>query len=313
MDILKPPRLNKGELIGIIAPASPVADASRIERGVTYLERLGYRVIVGGSVGKQHGYLAGKDEERVADLHAMFRDRRVKAVICVRGGYGTPRLLRLLDYRLIKRNPKIFAGFSDITALQLAFWVKCGLITFHAPMLATDMADPMDSFTEETFWRLVSSNRRIGPVSFPEPAQAQVLYPGTFSGRLLGGNLSILVSLLGTPYQPSLSHSALFLEEVGEEPYRVDRMLTHLQNASLLSGCRGIIFGQCTDCVPKDPGRPSLSIDEVLAEFARSFKKPVISHLPFGHVRTKLTLPIGARVRVNTERRYMEILEAAVL
>lgn len=312
MDILKPAKLNKGDLIGIVAPASPVLDPSRIDRGVSYLERLGYRVVVGENVLKGHGYLAGTDEERASDLHSMFRDRNVKAIICTRGGYGTPRLLRRLDYKLIRRNPKILAGFSDITALQLALWTRCRLVTFHAPMLATDMADIMDPFTEEMFWRIITDDRKIGPVTLPEPAQMKVLQPGTFTGRVLGGNLSIIVSLFGTPYQPSFDRSVLFLEEVGEEPYRVDRMLTQLTNASLLAGCRGIMIGQCMDCVPRDASRPSLSLDQVLEEFARASKKPVVSGLPFGHVTRKMTLPVGVRVRVRTEMTSVEFLESAV-
>jgi muramoyltetrapeptide carboxypeptidase len=313
MNPLKPPKLKKRDLIGIIAPASPVADTSRIDRGVSYLERLGYNVVVGSNVHKKHGYLAGTDEERAADLHAMFRDRKVRMIICARGGYGTPRLLRLLDYKLIKRNPKILVGFSDITALQLAFWAKCGLVSFHAPMLATDMAEPMDPFTEEMFWLVVTSSQKVGAVAFPEPMETSIIRPGMFTGHLLGGNLSILVSLLGTPYQPVLDNSALFLEEVGEEPYRIDRMLMHLQNASALGKCRGVLVGQCTDCAPRDPSLPSLSLDDVLKEFALALKKPVISNVPFGHVKQKITLPIGVKVKVHVERRAMELLEAAVV
>ncbi len=313
MTPLKPPKLKKRDLIGIVAPASPVLDPSRIDRGVSYLERLGYNVIVGANVLKNHGYLAGTDEERVADLHAMFRDRRVSMIISARGGYGTPRLLGLLDYRLIKRNPKILVGFSDITALQLALWAKCSLVTFHAPMLATDMAEPMDPFTEEMFWLVVTSNQKVGAVGFPEPMETKIVRPGSFTGHLLGGNLSILVSLLGTPYQPVLDHAAIFIEEVGEEPYRIDRMLMQLQNASSLTRCRGVMVGQCTDCVPRDPTRPFLSLDEVLKEFALALKKPVISNVPFGHVKQKITLPVGVKAKVDVERRSIELLEAAVL
>jgi muramoyltetrapeptide carboxypeptidase len=313
MHPLKPQKLKKRDVIGIVAPASPVADPSRIDLGVSYLERLGYNVVVGPNVLKKHGYLAGTDEERAADLHAMFRDRSVRMILCARGGYGTPRLLRLLDYALIKRNPKILVGFSDITALQLAFWAKCGLVTFHAPMLATDMAEPMDPFTEEMFWLMVTSSQKVGNVGFPEPMETTVVRPGAFTGHLLGGNLSLLVSLLGTPFQPSLDNAALFLEEVGEEPYRVDRMLAHLQNASALRKCRGVLIGRLTDCIPQDPSRPSLSLDEVLKEFALALKKPVISDVPFGHVKQKITLPLGVKARVNVERRTLELLEAAVV
>jgi muramoyltetrapeptide carboxypeptidase len=313
MPSLKAPKLKKRDLIGIVAPASPVPDPSRIDRGVSYLEHLGYNVVVGANVLKKHGYLAGTDEERADDLHAMFRDERVRMILCARGGYGTPRLLQLLDYKLIKRNPKILVGFSDITALQLAFWAKCGLVTFHAPMLATDMAEPMDPFTEEMFWLLVTSSQKVGYVAFPEPMETKILRPGSFEGHLLGGNLSLLVSLLGTPYQPALDNAALFVEEVGEEPYRIDRMLMHLQNASALAKCRGVMVGHCADCIPRDPSRPSLSLDDVLKEFALAIKKPVISNIPFGHVKQKLTLPVGVKVRVNVERRSLELLEAAVV
>jgi muramoyltetrapeptide carboxypeptidase len=313
MHLMKPPKLKKRDLIGIVAPASPVLDPSRINRGVSYLERLGYDVIVGGNVLKQHGYFAGTDEERAADLDAMFRDRRVRMIICARGGYGTPRLLHMLDYGMIRRNPKILVGFSDITALQLALWSKCGLVTFHAPMLATDMAQPMDLFTEQMFWLMVTSNERVGSVAFPEPMEVKVVRPGSFTGHLLGGNLSMLVSLLGTPYQPLLDHSILFLEEVGEEPYRVDRMLTQLRNASVLTRCHGVMIGRCVDCLPRDSSRNSLTLDEVFKEFALASKKPVISHAPFGHVDQKMTLPLGVKVKVHSERRSMELLEAAVL
>jgi muramoyltetrapeptide carboxypeptidase len=313
MTPVKPPKLKKRDLIGIVAPASPVLDPSRIDRGVSYLEHLGYNVVVGANALKKHGYLAGTDEERAADLDTMFRDRRVRMIICARGGYGTPRLLHLLDYRMIQRNPKVLVGFSDITALQLALWTKCGLVTFNAPMLATDMAEPMDLFTEEMFWLLVTSNQKVGSVAFPEPMEAKIIRPGTFAGHLLGGNLSMIVSLLGTPYQPLLHNSVFFFEEVGEEPYRIDRMLMQLQNASMLAQCHGVMIGQCVDCVPRDSTRDSFSLDEVIKEFALAFKKPVISHVPFGHVQQKMTLPVGVKVKVDTEKRAMELLEAAVL
>jgi muramoyltetrapeptide carboxypeptidase len=171
----------------------------------------------------------------------------------------------------------------------------------------------MDSFTEEMFWIMVTSNQKIGPVAFPEPMATHVVRPGSFTGHLLGGNLSILVSLVGTPFQPSLDHAALFFEEIGEEPYRVDRMLMQLQNAKALAKCRGVLVGQCTDCVPRDPSRPSLSLDEVLTEFALALKKPVLANVPFGHVEQKITLPVGVKARVHVERRSIELLEAAVV
>jgi len=309
--ILKPGRLKKGDLIGIVTPASPIADASRIEKGVQYLERLGYRVSVGVHVGRVQGYLAGTDEERLADLHTMFTDRRVKAVIAVRGGYGTPRLLSGLNFRLISQNPKILVGYSDMTALQLAVWRKCRLITFHGPMAGVEMANTIDPFTEEMFWRSVTSMEKLGFISFPA-SSPESISPGKATGRLLGGNLSLVVSLLGTRYFPDATDSVLFLEEVGEEPYRIDRMITQLRNAGVISRCNAILTGQFTDCLPKDQTKPSQSVDELLRETARLAERPFLSNLPFGHVLQKMTLPIGLRVRVDATARSITYLEAAV-
>ena len=310
MTILKPLHLRKGDLIGVISPAGPIADHSRIERGVRYLEGQGYRVTVGEHAAKSTGYLAGEDRERLSDLHAMFRNKKVKAIICVRGGYGTTRLLLFIDYTLIKRNPKILTGFSDVTALQLALWKKCGLITFHGPMLGVEMASPMDPLTEESFWTNITSEHAIGPLLLPD--EPQTLHSGKAAGRLIGGNLSLIVSLLGTPYQPDFSGSILFAEDAGEEPYRIDRMLTQLRNAGILSRTRAILAGQFTNCTPKDGATASLTTDHVLADVAQAAAKPSLSNLPFGHVGRKITLPVGLRVRVDADARTIDYLEPAV-
>lgn len=307
-----PPKLKKGDLIGIISPSSPIADPSRIERGVRYLESLGYRALVGENVGKTNGYLAGTDEQRVADLHAMFYDSRVKAIICVRGGYGAPRLLSLFNYRLAARNPKILVGFSDVTALQLALWKKCRLITFHGPMAGVEMANQIDPFTEELFWRVLTSSKKIGAIPFPSEPAPESLVQGKTIGRLLGGNLSLVASLMGTKYQPDFTNSILFLEEIAEEPYRIDRMLTQLRNGSVFSKASGMLFGQFTDCKPLDGTKPSLSTPQVLEEAALKFGKPVLANLPFGHVPKKLTLPSGLRVKMNATTNTLHFLEAAV-
>jgi muramoyltetrapeptide carboxypeptidase len=310
--ILKPRRLKKGDLIGLVTPASPVSDASRIEKGVQYFERLGYSVAVGANVGKGHGYLAGTDEERISDLHGLFADPRVRAIIALRGGYGTPRLLSKLNYRLIAQNPKILVGFSDITALQLALWRKCRFVTFHGPMAAVEMANTIDPFTEEMFWQLVSSTKKIGRISFPAGTQPTVMHSGKASGRLIGGNLSLIVSLMGTRYFPSVTDSVLFLEEIGEEPYRVDRMMTQLRNANVISKCNAVLTGQFTDCLPKDQGQPSLSVDEILREAARLAAGPFLSNLPFGHLPQKMTIPCGVRALVDASSCSIEYLEPAV-
>ena len=312
MKTIKPQRLRKGDLIGFAAPASPVTDQSKIDGGIQYLERLGYRVTMGEHVGKVHGYLAGNDSERVSDLHALFADRRVKAIVAVRGGYGTPRLLSMLDYRLISRNPKILVGFSDITALQLALWTQCRLLTFHGPMAGVEMAGIIDPFTEEQFWGTVTSTKRMGRIRFPIGKKVRSLHKGTATGRLMGGNLSLVVSLLGTRYFPGISGAVLFLEETGEEPYRVDRMMTQLRNAGVMALIGAVLAGDFSDCKPKDRTKPSLSVEDVLTDAARLARKPFVSGMPFGHLRKKITLPTGLRVRVNSSGPSLEFLEAAV-
>jgi muramoyltetrapeptide carboxypeptidase len=230
----------------------------------------------------------------------------------VRGGYGTPRLLSLLNYKLIAHNPKIFVGYSDITALQLVFWKKSRLITFDGPMAGVEMANQIDPFTEEMFWQSITSSKKLGTVSLPENQKIESLRNGKASGRLVGGNLSLIVSLFGTRYQPDFTDSILFIEEITEEPYRVDRMMMQLQNSSLFKKANGMLLGQFTDCIPTDLTKPSLTTDEVLRDSATRFAKPTLFNLPFGHVSKKMTLPIGLRVRMDATKHSLEYLEAAV-
>jgi len=311
MKSLKPSRLRAGDLIGLVSPASPIADPSRIDKGVRYLESLGYRVEIAPSVLKNHGYLAGTDEERAGDLHALFARKDVRAIMCIRGGYGTPRLLRLINYRLIASNPKIFVGYSDLTSLQLAIWKRTGLVQFHGPMVGVDMADEMDAFTEGLFWQTVTAASRVGAIALPDP-QPTALTGGKARGRLLGGNLALLVSSMGTRYFPDFRDTLLYLEDIGEEPYRVDRMLFQLLNAGILHGVSGILRWQFTDCGPKDTTKPSFSVDEVFRQIADLTGRPFLARLPFGHESRKMTIPLGITARVDASRGTIEYLESAV-
>jgi muramoyltetrapeptide carboxypeptidase len=311
MKVLVPQRLKKGDLIGIICPASPVYDPSRIERGVRYLEGLGYRTTVGRNASGRLGYLAGTDGERVKDIHAMFTDRKVRGIFCARGGYGTPRLLSLIDYRLIAKNPKILVGYSDITALALAIWRKCRLVTYHGPMLAVDLVEDVDPFAEESLWRILTSPTRRATLALAEGSPTRVKYPGRATGRLLGGNLSLLVSLLGTPYMPDLRRGILFLEEIGEDPYRVDRMLTQLGNAGVLYRSSGVAMGHFTDCVPRDPAAPSLPLDSIMAGTAENTGKPFMTGFPIGHEKRMVTVPVGIRARLDADEGVITLLEPA--
>ena len=211
MKPVKPAKLNRGDLIGIIAPASAPTSEEKIIKAAEYLERCGYRVKLGKNVRAVRGYLAGSDAQRASDINDMFADKQVRGVIAVRGGYGTPRLLPLVDYRLIKRNPKIFVGYSDLTALQLALYKATGLVTFSGPMAAVEMFKEIDPFTEEHFWRMVTSERAEGVVRNPDSRPLKAIGTGKARGILLGGNLSLIASMAGTPYLPSFKNSILFL------------------------------------------------------------------------------------------------------
>jgi muramoyltetrapeptide carboxypeptidase len=312
MSILKPPRLRKNDLIGIVSPASAPSSREKVDKGIQYLERLGYRVKVGKHVMDQHGYLAGKDDQRADDLNDMLRDPAVRAIIAVRGGYGTPRLLHLVDYRAVRRDPKILVGYSDLTALQLALLRKTGLVTFSGPMVAVEMWDSIDPFTEEHFWRLVTSSSRIGPLENPEGERLVAFNAGKVTGPLIGGNLSLLISLMGTPYLPNLRKAILVLEDVDEAPHRIDRMFAQLHHAGVSKEIAGLVLGKFTDCVPSDPSKPHLTIDQVLDDAVSRITRPVLTNLQYGHIAKKLTLPFGVRAFLDSRNGVLKILEGAV-
>jgi muramoyltetrapeptide carboxypeptidase len=311
MKILKPPALKKGDVIGIVSPASSPDDFTRIEQGVKYLESLGYRVKLGKHIFKRYGYLSSTDDERADDLNEMFADEKVKAIICVRGGYGTPRLLDKVDYNLIKKKPKIFVGYSDITALQLAILKKTGLVTFSGPMLAVDIYSNFNSFAEDFFWRILTSRERKLEIKNPNGVELNTLKSGKATGTLLGGNLSLIASIMGTKYQPSFNGSVLVIEDIGEEPYRIDRYLSQLKNSGVLYKINACILGQFTDCAPKEPEK-SLTLEQIFNDYLGNLRIPVISNLSYGHIPQKLTLPLGARVRVDAKRQKITIIESVL-
>ncbi len=312
MKILKPKKLLKGDLIGIISPASSSDDLSKVEAGVKYFERLGYRVEVGKNVGKLHGYLAGSNDERLDDLHYMFKKKNVKAIFTVRGGYGSARLLDKIDYNLIGKNPKIFVGYSDITALQLAIFNKVGLVTFAGPMVAVDFHNGVDSSLEEYFWAAVTSSKSLGKIRMPHEEKLFQLNKGDKKGRIIGGNLSVLTSLIGTKFMPDMKGKILLLEEVGEAPYRIDRMLNQLKLSKVLGEISGAVLGAFIDCNEKDPTKSSLTLGEVIEDYFSKLKAPVIYNFRHGHIKDNITVPLGINVRVNASRNIIEYMEPAV-
>ena len=310
--VLKPPLLRRGDVIGLGSPASAPSSSEMIEKGVKYLERCGYAIRVGPHAAKVHGYLAGTDEERAADFNGMVRDKSVRAIIAVRGGYGTPRLLPLIDYRALKRQPKIIVGYSDITALQLAIFHKIGLVTFSGPMAGVEMSDGIDPYTEENFWRIITSKSKIGELSNPPGEHLKILRRGKKAGRILGGNFATALSLLKTPFAPDFAGSLLVLEDVDEAPHRVDRMLSQLANAHILERIAGLVFGKFTDCIPSDPSKPYIPIDQVLENAAQGLKCPVVGNFQYGHLPRKMTVPFGLRTKLDAEKGSIEVLESGV-
>lgn len=316
MNTIKPPRLRKGDLISIVSPASAPLDASKVHRGARYFESLGYRVTISKNVFNVNGYLAGTDQERAEDLNQAFADKNVKAIICSRGGYGTPRILNKIDYGIIKKNPKILVGYSDITALQLAIFKKTGLITFSGPMMAVEFGvefgKKIDPFTEEKFFDMVTSIKKIGVLKSHKEYRLSFRGKKKSKGRLLGGNLSLITSILGTEYLPDFSDSVLLLEEVSEEPYSIDRMFTQLRLAGILQNISGLALGQFTNCAAEEPDKPHRTLEEILIKDVLSNGLASVSNIPYGHLPVKLTLPIGALVSVDPVKKKFSIDEPAV-
>jgi muramoyltetrapeptide carboxypeptidase len=317
MDVIKPPRLRKHDLISVISPASAPLDPSRVHRGAEYFESLGYRVTISKNVFNSNGYLAGTDDERAEDLNQAFADKNVKAIICSRGGYGTPRILDKIDYESIRKNPKIFVGYSDITALQLAIFRETRLVTFSGPMMAVEFGlesgKKIDPFTEEKFFDLVTSDKKIGPIKSHKDYRLAYSGKQRSKGRLIGGNLSLITSIFGTDYLPDFAGSILLLEEVSEEPYSIDRMLTQLRLARILNSVSGFALGQFTDCAPAEPNKPFRKLEDILNDDLLSSGKASVSNVPYGHLPCKLTLPIGGLVSIDPVKKKFSIDEPAVI
>jgi muramoyltetrapeptide carboxypeptidase len=310
MEIIKPEKLKRGDVIGIISPSSPVSDKAKLDASMSYFEKRGYRVKVGLNAMKERGYLAGSDEERLEDVHNMFLDKEVKLIICLRGGYGASRLLDKIDYNIIKNHPKIFCGYSDITVLQNAFFYKTRLITFAGPMAGVDFYKDISEFTEENFWNTLTSSEPI-KINYPDGERLNSYRSGIAEGRLIGGNLSLFSSLIGTNYLPEPEGKILLLEEVGEAPYRIDRMLNQLRLSGYLGKIKGVILGSFEDCIETDPQRKSLNLNEVIEDyFINDFQAPVVYNLKHGHISNNLTIPIGVNVKINGSNCSIEFLES---
>jgi len=313
---MKPPKLSSGSLIGLVAPASPVPSGRILERGQAVLEEMGFRVRMGRHVRRRRNYLAGVDQVRAEDLNEMFADPEVDAIFCVRGGYGTARLLDRLDFAALQAHPKVLLGYSDITALQLAVYRRIGLVTFYGPMVTTEMAKTFHPETRRRLLAAVTSTESPEPVSAaPRDSPPLVIRPGVAEGRLVGGCLSVLVTLLGSDYMPSLEGTILFLEDLDEEPYRLDRYLTQLRLCGALSRVSGVAVGQLIDCEPREDRADYIRAHgsrDVLRDRLGDLNVPVLAGLGFGHGRDQATLPQGVMVRLDADQGQLHFLESGV-
>ena len=293
MHTLIPKALRHGDTIGLISPSSPSPDHQKIGQAVTYLEKLGYRVKPAGHFNSKSETRQDLDRRKLHDLHEMFADRSVRAIFCLRGGSGATRLLQDLDYSLVARNPKILAGYSDITALSIALYARTGLVTFSGPMLATELHNP-STYTEKNFWKILESTSSVHQIINHPDHPVCVFREGSASGTLLAGNLSVLSCLVGTPYLPSTKGSLPLFEDINEEPYRIDRLLSHLHNAGFLHKCSGILFGQFSkDAMTFDKKHPLLDILRYYTDKTAPHV-PVVAGLSYGHIDDLLTLPVGS-------------------
>lgn len=309
MEAIKPNALKEGGTVGIVAPASPVPE-ERVRKSLKFFQRFGYKVKLGKTVEACHGYLAGPDDWRARDINEMFADPEVEAIICLRGGYGTPRILDLIDYEMIKRNPKIFVGYSDITALHQAIHRVTGLITFHGPMIA-ELAELPHPLTWPTLWRHLTNPFPIGRYCEPPGMSQCCIREGMAEGRLTGGNLSLLTATLGSKYELQTEGRILFIEDIGEEPYSIDRMLTQLKMAGKLQVAKGIVFTDFREPEKKE-NKPGFTLEQVLDDVIGPLGVPAFYGLKAGHCQPNLTLPIGVQARMNAKEGWLEFLESGV-
>lgn len=304
--IIKPAKLKKGDTLGLISPASSLSSEDRYAEVAETIRTLGFDVKIGVHAKNHYGYLAGTDETRAADLNAMFLDPDIDAILPFRGGWGAGRILEYVDYEAIRNNPKPLIGFSDITSLLLAIYAKTGLITYHGPVGKSTWTP----FTQSYFQKALMQAKPFA-LHNKEESHITVIREGAAVGTLLGGNLTVLTSILGSEYEPNWEQSILFLEDVGEDIYRIDRMLTQLRLNGIFDSINGLIFGKCSNCSVRDGDH--FTLEQILRQHVQDYDFPVFSGAEIGHVEDMFTLPVGLPVRMNTGNAAVYLLEAPVI
>lgn len=293
--------LGSGSRVALVAPSGILPDRAQVELAIENARSLGWIPVLGENVSELHGYLAGTDEQRAADLNKALRDETIDAIWCVRGGYGAMRLLRDIDFAALKANPRPLIGFSDITALHAAIHSECGIVSFHGPTARGELTE----FSRDSLLRAVEA--QVDPCG--EAASARVLRPGKARGRLAGGNLALIASLMGTPWSVDFDGAILIIEDIDEAVYRVDRMMRQLLLAGALGQCAAIVAG---DFRPPagETSEGNRSVDEVIAEAAEEAGIPCLAGAPFGHIDDQWTIPLGAVAELDTEARSLHVVES---
>ena len=315
---VRPKRLSPGDTIALVSPASATFNSVDFQIARESLEALGFKVRAGEHMMERFGYLAGADKARADDINTAFADRSVAAVHAIRGGWGSARLLPYLDFDAIRRNPKVLIGYSDITALLLSIQAKTGLITFHGPI----GLGRWDAWSLDYYRRVLMNGEAVTysnkqGLSGDRNSLVQVEFrtltvtPGKARGRLLGGYLTVLTAILGSPYLPDWDDAILFCEDVGEDLYRVDRMLTQLKLAGVLPKIKGFVFGSCSECGPGE-GYASLTLEEIIRDHIKPLNVPAWQGAMIGHAQPQWTLPVGAQVEIDASAATIKLLEPAV-
>jgi muramoyltetrapeptide carboxypeptidase len=318
--LIKPLQLKKGDMVAVVAPSS-ATDLKSVQNGELKIRALGLEPVMFPTCYTNFGHLSARDEERARDINQAFQDKSIKGIICLRGGYGTPRILNMLDYKMILENPKVFIGFSDITALHVAFNQICGMTTFHGPMATSNYAKikgetvDFEQYTYESLVKNIFSAEPLGVHKNPSEEKLKSYCHGSGEGILIGGNLTLLTACMGTMYEVDTRDKILFIEEVNEPVYKIDRMLTTLALAGKFNHCRGVILGTFTGCEREKKayeGGFDLPLEEVIENTIVPFGKPIIYNFKAGHSFPQPTLPFGTKVQIEADLKQVVFMESGV-
>lgn len=312
MTIVIPKSLKKGDTVALVS-ASGATPPEKLQPAIEAVEKLGFNVVVGETCRARHGYLAGSDELRAKELNEMFANPAIDGIFSIRGGYGATKILPKLDLETIRKNPKVFVGYSDVTALHIVFNQQCNLVTYHTPMPSTEfIREKMDDYTWAYFINSVTNTQwHDYQLANPTGEEMVTVVPGTATGQLVGGNLTLVVASLGTPYEIDLAGKILFLEDIEENEQRIDRMLTQLQLTGKLDGLAGILLGAWTDCGPPDPEHPenSLRLETIIDEIMAPLNIPIIRNVTCGHVLPTMSLPLGKTVKIDANAKTITVVK----